>query len=153
MLDFKVPEWWLAMQGLDKDDGLRYMNRGMFFEITNGEGTMLGIPDEIVVRSIRLCGENRTFKALMCVLLVVLVLVYVGYVSLAVRNSEGRVAKRLKQREELKLRMEKAAKLLKESDRSIAEIAIAVGAKNSGVFEKEFVCVYNVKPLEYRNKK
>ena len=22
MLDFKVPEWWLAMQGLDKDDGL-----------------------------------------------------------------------------------------------------------------------------------
>lgn len=153
MLDFKVPEWWLAMQGLDKDDGLRYMNRGMFFEITNGEGTMLGIPDEIVVRSIRLCGENRTFKALMCVLLVVLVLVYVGYVSLAVRNSEGRVAKRLKQREELKLRMEKAAKLLKESDRSIAEIAIAVGAKNSGVFEKEFVCVYGIKPLEYRNKK
>lgn len=153
MLDFKVPEWWLAMQGLDKDDGLRYMNRGMFFEITNGEGTMLGIPDEIVVRSIRLCGENRTFKALMCVLLVVLVLVYVGYVSLTVRNSEGRVAKRLKQREELELRMEKAAKLLKESDRSIAEIAIAVGAKNSGVFEKEFVCVYNVKPLEYRNKK
>lgn len=153
MLDFKVPEWWLAMQGLDKDDGLRYMNRGMFFEITNGEGTMLGIPDEIVVRSIRLCGENRTFMALMCVLLVVLVLVYVGYVSLAVRNSEGRVAKRLKQREELKLRMEKAAKLLKESDRSIAEIAIAVGAKNSGVFEKEFVCVYGIKPLEYRNKK
>lgn len=153
MLDFKVPEWWLAMQGLDKDDGLRYMNRGMFFEITNGEGTMLGIPDEIVVRSIRLCGENRTFKALMCVLLVVIVLVYAGYVSLAVRNSESRVAKRLKKREELKKRMEKAAKLLKESDRSIAEIAIAVGAKNSGVFEKEFVCVYNVKPLEYRNKK
>lgn len=153
MLDFKVPEWWLAMQGLDKDDGLRYMNRGMFFEITNGEGTMLGIPDEIVVRSIRLCGENRTFKALMCVLLVVIVLVYAGYVSLAVRNSESRVAKRLKKREELKLRMEKAAKLLKESDRSIAEIAIAVGAKNSGVFEKEFVCVYGIKPLEYRNKK
>ena len=58
-----------------------------------------------------------------------------------------------KQREELKLRMEKAAKLLKESDRSIAEIAIAVGAKNSGLFEKEFVCVYGIKPLEYRNKK
>ena len=153
MLDFKVPEWWLAMQGLDKDDGLRYMNRGMFFEITNGEGTMLGIPDEIVVRSIRLCGENRTFKALMCVLLVVIVLVYAGYVSLAVRNSESRVARRLKKREELKKRMEKAAKLLKESDRSIAEIAIAVGAKNSGVFEKEFVCVYGIKPLEYRNKK
>ena len=61
MLDFKVPEWWLAMQGLEKDDGLRYMNRGMLFEITNGEGTMLGIPDEITVRSIKLWGENRTF--------------------------------------------------------------------------------------------
>ena len=153
MLDFKVPEWWLAMQGLDKDDGLRYMNRGMFFEITNGEGTMLGIPDEIAVRSIKLRGEKRTFMALMCVLLVVMFLVYAGYVSLAVRNSEGRVAKRLKKREELKKRMEKAAKLLKESDRSVAEIAIAVGSKNAGAFEKEFVCVYSVKPLEYRNKK
>ena len=153
MLDFKVPEWWLAMQGLDKDDGLRYMNRGMFFEITNGEGTMLGIPDEITVRTIKLWGENRTFKALMCVLLVVLVLVFAGYVSLVIRNSEGHVAKRLKKREELKRRMEQAAKLLKESDRSVAEIAVAVGVKNPSAFEKDFVCVYGVKPLEYRNKK
>ena len=150
MLDFKVPEWWLAMQGLEKDDGLRYMNRGMFFEICNGEGTMLGIPDEITIRSIKLWGENRTFKALMIVALVVLVLVYVGVVSLTVRNSKGFVAKRQKAQEDLKLRMGKAAKILKESDKSVAEVAIAVGEKTTATFEKDFARIYGVKPLEYR---
>ena len=153
MLDFKVPEWWLAMQGLDEDDGLRYMNRGMLFEICNGEGTMLGIPDEIVVRSIRLWGENRTFKALMYVALVVLVLVYVGLVALAVRNAKSCVESRKKKFDDLKSRMGKAAKFLKESDRSVAEIAIAVGEKSSGAFEKDFAKIYGVKPLEYRTKK
>ena len=153
MLDFKVPEWWLAMQGLDKDDGLRYMNRGMFFEITNGEGTMLGIPDEIMVRTIKLWGENRTFKALMIVVLVVILLAYAGFISLTIRNSAGRVASREKSLDELKSRMGKAAKLLTESDRSIAEIALAVGEKNSSNFEKNFAKVYGVKPLEFRTKK
>lgn len=153
MLDFKVPEWWLAMQGLDKDDGLRYMNRGMFFEITNGEGTMLGIPDDIVVRTIKLWGENRTFKALMIVALVVIVLVYAGIVALTVRNSKSSVAAREKKLNELKSRMENAAKLLKESDRSVAEIALAVGEKNPASFEKDFAKVYGVKPLEFRTKK
>ena len=153
MLDFKVPEWWLAMQGLDKDDGLRYMNRGMFFEITNGEGTMLGIPDEIMVRTIKLWGENRTFKALMIVVLVVILLAYAGFISLTIRNSAGCVASREKSLDELKSRMGKAAKLLTESDRSIAEIALAVGEKNSSNFEKNFAKVYGVKPLEFRTKK
>ena len=150
MLDFKVPEWWLAMQGLDEDDGLRYMNRGMFFEITNGEGTMLGIPDEIVVRSIKLWGENRTFKALMYVALVVLVLAYAGVISLVVRNSASNVAKRQKAQDDLKMRMGNAAKLLMESDKSIAEIALAVGEKTPAVFEKDFARIYGVKPLNYR---
>ena len=153
MLDFKVPEWWLAMQGLDKDDGLRYMNRGMFFEITNGEGTMLGIPDDIVVRTIKLWGENRSFKALMIVALVVLVLVYAGIVALTVRNSKSSVAARERKLDELKTRMAQAAKLLKESDRSVAEVALAVGEKNPTAFEKAFVKIYGVKPLEYRTKK
>lgn len=153
MLDFKVPEWWLAMQGLDKDDGLRYMNRGMFFEITNGEGTMLGIPDDIVVRTIKLWGENRTFKALMIVALVVLALVYAGIVALTVRNSKSSVAAREKKLDELKTRMAQAAKLLKESDRSVAEVSLAVGEKNPAAFEKAFSKIYGVKPLEYRTKK
>lgn len=153
MLDFKVPEWWLAMQGLEEDDGLRYMNRGMLFEITNGEGTMLGIPDDIVVRSIKLWGENRTFKALMYVALVVMVLVYAGVVALTVRNSAGYIANREKKLDELKTRMAQAAKLLKESDRSIAEVALAVGEKNPAAFEKAFAKIYGVKPLEYKAKK
>lgn len=65
MSSFKVPEWWLAGQGLEKDDGLRYMQRGMLFEVYNGEGTLRGIPDEITLRSVLLWGENRTFKSLM----------------------------------------------------------------------------------------
>jgi hypothetical protein len=153
MLDFEVPEWWLAMQGLEEDDGLRYMNRGMLFEITNGEGTMLGIPDDIVVRTIKLWGENRTFKALMIVALVVLVLVYAGVVALTVRNSAGHIANREKKLDELKTRMAQAAKLLKESDRSIAEVALAVGEKNPATFEKAFAKIYGVKPLEYKAKK
>lgn len=153
MLDFKVPEWWFAMQGLEKDDGLRYMNRGMLFEITNGEGTMLGIPDEITVRSIKLWGENRTFKALMYVALAVIAAVYAGVVALAVRGSEWSVKKRVEKEENLKSRMASAAKLLRESDRSVAEIAIAVGAGSPSSFEKDFVRIYGVKPLDYRNQK
>ena len=153
MLDFKVPEWWFAMQGLEKDDGLRYMNRGMLFEITNGEGTMLGIPDEITVRSIKLWGENRTFKALMYVALAVIAAVYAGVVALAVRGSERSVKKRVEKEENLKSRMASAAKLLRESDRSVAEIAIAVGAGSPSSFKKDFVRIYGVKPLDYRNQK
>ena len=153
MLDFKVPEWWFAMQGLEKDDGLRYMSRGMLFEITNGEGTMLGIPDEITVRSIKLWGENRTFKALMYVALAVIAAVYAGVVALAVRGSERSVKKRVEKEENLKSRMASAAKLLRESDRSVAEIAIAVGAGSPSSFEKDFVRIYGVKPLDYRNQK
>ena len=153
MLDFKVPEWWFAMQGLEKDDGLRYMNRGMLFEITNGEGTMLGIPDEITVRSIKLWGENRTFKALMYVALAVIAAVYAGVVALAVRGSERSVKKRVEKEENLKSRMASAAKLLRESDRSVAEIAIEVGAGSPSSFEKDFVRIYGVKPLDYRNQK
>ena len=153
MLDFKVPEWWLAMQGLEEDDGLRYMNRGMLFEITNGEGAMLGIPDDIVVRTIKLWGENRTFNALMYVALAVILLAYAGIVSLAVRNSASRTASREKKLDELKTRMAQAAKLLKESDRSVAEVALAVGEKNPAAFEKAFAKIYGVKPLEYKAKK
>ncbi|WP_407457307.1 helix-turn-helix domain-containing protein [Fibrobacter sp.] len=150
MLDFKVPEWWLAMQGLEKDDGLRYMNRGMYFEICNGEGTMLGIPDEITVRSIKLWGENRNFKALMIVALVVVLLMYAGVVALAVRDSESFARRRRERQNDLKSRMARAAEMLKTTDRSVAEIAMAVGAKNSTAFEKDFVRVYGVKPLSYR---
>ena len=46
--------------------------------------------------------------------------------------------------------MGKAAKILKESDKSVAEVAIAVGEKTTATFEKDFARIYGVKPLEYR---
>ena len=128
------------------------MNRGMYFEITNGEGTMLGIPDEITVRSIKLWGENRTFKALMIVALVVILLAYAGVVALAVRDSESFAKRRNEKQNDLKTRMERAAEMLKETDRSVAEIAMTVGEKSPAAFEKNFARVYGVKPLDYRRK-
>ncbi len=151
--DFNVPEWWLAGQGLDKDDGLRYTQRGVLLEIFNGEGTLRGIPDQITLRSIRLWGENRTFKAIMYVVLAISALVYVGVVSLAVRNSKDRIQTREKKLDGLKSRMEKAAKLLMESDRSLAEVAIEVGCKNAAELEKNFIRRFGVKPLDYRKNK
>lgn len=65
----RVPEWWLASQGLEGDDGLRHMQRGVLLELFNGEGALRGIPDEISLHSIRLWGENRTFKNLMFLIL------------------------------------------------------------------------------------
>jgi len=149
---FKVPEWWLVMQGMDKDDGLRYMQRGVLMEIYNGEGTLRGIPDDITVRSVKLVGENRTFKALMYVGLVVLLLVYGGYVALLRRNSESSRAARRAAREKLEDKMQKACELLKNSDRSMTEIAIAIGEKNVGTFERNFKKVIGETPQEYRKK-
>lgn len=149
---FKVPEWWLVMQGMDKDDGLRYMQRGVLMEIYNGEGTLRGIPDDITVRSVKLVGENRTFKALMYVGLVVLILVFGGYVALLHRNSESSRASREASRKALEGKMQKARELLKDTDRSMAEIAIAVGEKNVGAFEKNFKKVFGEAPQEYRKK-
>ena len=71
----------------------------------------------------------------------------------AVRGSERSVKKRVEKEENLKSRMASAAKLLRESDRSVAEIAIAVGAGSPSSFEKDFVRIYGVKPLDYRNQK
>ena len=153
MLDFKVPDWWLAMQGLEEDDGLRYMGRGVLFEILNGEGTMLGIPDEIEVRSIKLWGENQNFIALMYVALVVIAGVYAGVVALAVRNSKKNVAARQKKADNVKMQMERAKDFLEKSDRSLAEITAVLGLKNVAQLEREFVRVYGVKPLAYRKEK
>ena len=153
LYSFKVPEWWLAMQGLDKDDGLRYLQRGVLMEIYNGEGTMRGIPDDIVVRSVKLVGENRTFKSLMYVALVVAILVLAGCVALAYRNSDKFKSARKGARESLEKRMEKARELLESTDRSVAEIAVAIGEKNAGAFEKNFKKACGMTPREYRNRK
>lgn len=58
--EFRTPEWWLSAQGLEEDDMETYFNRGALLNIINGEGTLRGIPDEILVKSIKLWGKDRS---------------------------------------------------------------------------------------------
>lgn len=77
MQDLSVPDRWFAVHGLDKDDGMKYFQRGVMLEVTNGEGTMLGIPDEIRLKGVRLWGENHGFVKVMYALLACLVLLWI----------------------------------------------------------------------------
>ena len=57
--DFENAKWWLAAQGLDKDDYLAYFERGVLVAVVNGEGALRGIPDEIRIKSLKLwSGHN-----------------------------------------------------------------------------------------------
>lgn len=141
--DFKTAEWWLAGQGLDKDDGLTYFYRSMLLEIFNGQGTLRGIPDAIQVKSVRLWGKNRDFCTGMYAGLGLwaLLLVCFIYMSFRKRPGEGELA-----------RMKEVALLLKTTDKSLAEIAIAVGEKKVSRMERNFCKAYGLKPLEYRRR-
>ena len=142
--DFKTAEWWLAGVGLEKDDGLTYLYRAMLLEVFNGRGTLRGIPDGIQVRSVRLWGENHDFKKGMYFGLGFLVLLFVCFVYRVFRKPEDRDA--------LDRQMGKVARLLKTTDKSLAEIAIEVGEKKVSCLERKFRKVYKVAPLEYRRK-
>lgn len=142
--DFKTTEWWLAGMGLEKDDGLTYLYRAMLLEVFNGQGTLRGIPDGIQVKSVRLWGENHDFKKGMYFGLGFLVLLFVCFVYRAFRKPKDRDA--------LDHQMGKVARLLKETDKSLAEIAIEVGEKKVSCLERNFRKVYKIAPLEYRRK-
>ena len=152
LTDLNVQENWLGAIGKDKDDGLRYFSRGMFLEIFNGEGTMLGIPDEISLTGIRLWGTNRNFISVMLAIFTIITLAWIVTCTYIFKTSPKAVSKKNQELEALKNRMAKAAKLLKSSDRSISEIAIAVGEKSPTAFEKNFVRIHGIKPLDYRRK-
>jgi AraC-like DNA-binding protein len=47
-------------------------------------------------------------------------------------------------------RMDHAAKLLSDTDKSIADIALDVGYENQGKFATLFKRIYGMSPLEYR---
>jgi len=49
-------------------------------------------------------------------------------------------------------RLERAAALLRTTDRSVADICIAVGLSSVGSFTTSFRRIYGAKPLEYRSK-
>lgn len=142
--DFKTAEWWLAGMGLEKDDGLTYLYRAMLLEVYNGRGTLRGIPDAIQVKSLRLWGENRDFKKGMFFGLGLLAILFVCFIYRVFRKPEDRAAQ--------KQQMEKAAHLLKTTDKSLAEIALEVGEKKVSRLERNFCKAYGLKPLEYRRK-
>lgn len=141
--DFKTAEWWLAGQGLDKDDGLTYFYRSMLLEVFNGRGTLRGIPDVIQVKSVRLWGENRDFCRGMYAGLGLWGLFLVCFAYMAFRKKPG---------EQSRAQMQEVARLLKTTDKSLAEIAIAVGEKKVSRMERNFCKAYGLKPLEYRRK-
>lgn len=76
--DLNVPDRWFADRGLDKDDGMKYLQRGVMLEVSSGEGTMLGIPDEIKLRGVRLWGENHSFVTVMYVVLGLMLLLWIA---------------------------------------------------------------------------
>ena len=144
LMDFKNKEWWLVAQGLDKDDGLSYLYRAAMLEVFNGEGALRGIPDDIEVKSVRLWGENRDFQKGMFFALAAMLLLLGGFIYMAFRKPRDAKA--------LEAQMKEVARLLKQTDKSVAEIAIAVGFKSASRLEREFCRLYGKKPLEYRKK-
>ena len=141
---FKNKEWWLVAQGLDKDDGLSYFFQSAMFEVFNGEGALRGIPDDIELKSIRLWGENRDFQKGMFFALAAMILLLGAFLYMAFRKPRDAAA--------FESQMKEAARLLKQTDKSVAEIAIAVGAKSAARLERDFCRLYGKKPLEYRKK-
>lgn len=142
--DFRNKEWWLVGQGLDKDDGLTYLYRAVLLEVFNGENSLRGIPDEIEVRQIRMWGINRNFERGMYIVLVFMAMLLAGFVVMVVHKPKDKAS--------VKSKMEKAAALLKSTDKSVAEIALELGM-SSGNLEREFNKAFGKKPLEYRRKK
>lgn len=145
---FAVPERWLVMNGLDHDDGFTYWNRAVFFEISNGEGALRGIPDEFEIYSIRMYGLNRGFVNAMYTVLAFIIAAFL--ISQVLAGREGSRKKKDEKEKSTRKQMAEAARLLKTTDRSIAEIAIAVGEKNVSAFERKFRKEFGKKPLAYR---
>ena len=139
---FRTSEWWLSQMGMDSDDGRFYFQRGAFLDIANGNGIFRGIPDEISVKQIRLYGTNHNFVKAMYIILAALIVLAALVIVYAKKKRP--VSK------ELKTQLEQAAILLKTTDKSIAEISIAIGEKSPSTFEKKFIKLYGKKPLQYR---
>ena len=141
--DFRTAEWWLSGQGLDEDDGFTYFYRSMLLEIFNGQGTLRGIPDVIQVKSICLWGKNRDFCTGMYAALGlwILLFAYLVYSTVFRRKVDGA---------DLRRQMDEVARLLKTTDKSLAEIALEVGEKNPSRLERLFCKTFGQKPLDYR---
>lgn len=93
--EFRVPEWWLSQQGLEKDDGKTYMNRASFFEIVSGGSTLRGIPDDMEIRYVRIWGDNAEQKKILYASLGAILLGLILYVSFCLKSCRREDAKKL----------------------------------------------------------
>ena len=93
--EFKVPEWWLSSQGLEKDDGMTYLGRASFFEIVSGGSTLRGIPDEMEIRYIRLWKDNADDRKTLYGMLAGILLGLVLFCVYALKSRGGKNAKKL----------------------------------------------------------
>jgi len=74
---FRTAVWWIAAMGMDEDDGLTHLHRSVALQVTNGDGVMRGIPDEISVKKIRAWGVDRDFESVMYAILLLMVVTFV----------------------------------------------------------------------------
>ena len=87
--EFKVSEWWLSLQGLEKDDGMTYLNRASFFEIASGSSTLRGIPDEMEIRYVRIWNDNSEHRKTLYVMLAGILLGLVLSCVYALKKTRG----------------------------------------------------------------
>lgn len=59
---FVTPEWWYDQVGIKTPDNFQYLNRAFQVQISNGNGGLLGLPDQIEIKSLRFYGERDFLK-------------------------------------------------------------------------------------------
>ena len=91
---FKTAVWWIAAMGMDEDEGLTHLHRSVALEITNGDGVMRGIPDEIIVKKVRVWGIDRDFENVMYAILLLMVVTFVLLELLVVKKRWGSAPKK-----------------------------------------------------------
>lgn len=91
---FKTAVWWLAAMGMDEDDGLTHLHRSTLFEITNGDGVMRGIPDEISVKKVRAWGVNHDFEKTMYAILLLMMVTFVLVETVTLKNRSDDISKK-----------------------------------------------------------
>ena len=76
---FLVPEWWFERNGFTAPDQLKYLERGIKIDISSGSGTMLGIPDEIEIKSIHFFGENHFVNRIVFTMGLIFTVLFLGF--------------------------------------------------------------------------
>ena len=93
--EFRVPEWWLSQQGLEKDDGKTYLNSAKFLEIVSGSSTLRGIPDEMEIRYVRFWSDKTQQKKELYMYLIFILIGFVLFLIHVLKTSGRKDAEKL----------------------------------------------------------